>query len=114
MGRVFPGPRDGLSFLPPAFAGQYQPQLWGAHDQHRRLFFQAEAGERIRFSLASDLRAEELEIVLYDPAGNAVKRLDEAKALKTFAVLDTGGVCLLRAELCDLVGRFKAAVYRAP
>ena len=76
--------------------------------------FQAEAGERIRFSLASDLRAEELEIVLYDPTGNAVKRLDEAKALKTFAVLDTGGVYLLRAELCDLVGRFKAAVYRAP
>ncbi len=58
---------------------------------------------------------EELEIVLYHPAGNAVKRLDEAKALKTFAVLDTGGVYLLRAELRDLVGRFKAAVfYRAP
>ena len=58
----------------------YTEQITTASD----ISFSGEAGERIKFSFRSNIVNGELNMVLYDSAGNAVYTLDEAKALETF------------------------------
>ncbi len=46
--------------------------------------FSAEAGEKIKFSFRSNIVSGDLNMVLYDSAGNEVYILDKAKALEPF------------------------------
>ena len=75
--------------------------------------FSGEEGERIKFSFRSNIVNGELNMVLYDSAGNAVYTLDEAKALETFYTLDSSGTYTLAAECKDFIGEYKIKVYKA-
>lgn len=45
--------------------------------------FRGEAGGRIKFSFASDIKNGDLDMILYDSKGNVVYELDRAKELET-------------------------------
>ena len=75
--------------------------------------FAAEKGERVKFSFRSDIKAGELEIVVYDSTGNEIYVLDHAKALETFYTFENSDTYTLRAEYSDFIGNFKIAVYPA-
>ena len=46
--------------------------------------FSGKAGDRIKFSFRSDIVSGDLNMVLYDSAGNKIDTLDRAKASETF------------------------------
>ena len=75
--------------------------------------FAAEQGERVKFSFRSDIKAGELEIVVYDSNGNEIYVLDHAKTLETFYTFENSDTYTLRAEYSDFIGNFKIAVYPA-
>lgn len=75
--------------------------------------FSAEKDERIKFSFRSDIKAGDLEIIVYDSVGNEVYVLDHAKALETFYTFDATDTYTLRAEYAAFVGNFEVAVYPA-
>ena len=87
----------------------YTEQITTASD----ISFSGEAGERIKFSFRSNIVNGELNMVLYDSAGNVVYTLDEAKALETFYTLDSSGTYTLAAECKDFIGEYKIKVYKA-
>ena len=74
--------------------------------------FLGEAGDKIKFSFASDIESGELDIVLYDSEENVVYELDRAKELETFYVLNNSDTYTLAAEYSDFVGKFKIKVYK--
>ena len=75
--------------------------------------FTVESGKKIRFSFRSDIKAGDLEIILYDSNDHAVYVLDHAKALETYYTFDLAGTYTLKAEYTDFIGSFKIAVYPA-
>lgn len=75
--------------------------------------FAGEAGSTIRISFASNIESGNLNVVLYDPMGNAVYDLDQARKLKTFFTLNSAGPYTLTAEYSDFVGNFDVTVYSA-
>ena len=75
--------------------------------------FSAEAGERIRLSFRSNIVSGDLDVVLYDSAGNEVYILDKAKALKTFFTLNSSDTYTLVAECNNFIGEYKISVYKA-
>lgn len=75
--------------------------------------FSGEAGERIKFSLKSDVKQGDLNILLYDSQGNAVFQMDKAKELQIFYTLDKTDTYKLTAEYTDFIGKFKVAVYES-
>lgn len=75
--------------------------------------FAAEKGERVKFSFRSDIKAGELEIVVYNSAGNEIYVLDHAKALETFYTFENSDTYTLRAEYSEFIGNFKIVVYPA-
>lgn len=75
--------------------------------------FAAEKGERVKFSFRSDIKAGELEIVVYDSNGSEVYVLDQAKALEAFYTFDNSDTYTLRAEYTEFVGNFKITVFSA-
>lgn len=75
--------------------------------------FSGDAGERIKFSFASDCKSGDLDIVLCDSEGNVVYKLDSAKELQTFYTLENTDTYTLTAEYTNFVGNFKVAVYPA-
>ena len=75
--------------------------------------FAAEKGERVKFSFRSDIKAGELEIVVYDSAGNEIYVLDHAKALETFYAFENSDTYTLRAEYSEFIGNFEIVVYPA-
>ena len=81
----------------------YTEQITTASD----ISFSGEAGERIKFLFRSNIVNGELNMVLYDSAGNAVYTLDEAKALETFYTLDSSGTYTLAAECKDFIGEIQ-------
>ena len=74
--------------------------------------FLGEAGDKIKFSFASDIESGELDMVLYDSEENVVYELDRAKELETFYVLNNSDTYTLAAEYSDFVGEFKIKVYK--
>ena len=50
--------------------------------------FSGETGDRIRFSLKADITNGNLDMTVYDSAGNEVYVLDSAKELETFLTLE--------------------------
>ena len=75
--------------------------------------FAAEKGERVKFSFRSDIKAGELEIVVYNSAGNEIYVLDHANALETFYTFENSDTYTLRAEYSEFIGNFKIVVYPA-
>lgn len=75
--------------------------------------FDGEAGDKIKFSFASDIESGELDIILYDSQDNAVYELDSAKELETFFTFDNSDTYTLTAEYSDFIGRFNIKVYKA-
>lgn len=75
--------------------------------------FSGEAGERIKFSFRSNTVSGDLDMVLYDSAGNEVYSLGKAKALETFFTLDRPDTYTLKAECHNFIGEYKISVYKA-
>lgn len=74
--------------------------------------FTAEAGNKIKFSFASNIENGDLDIIVYDSKGNVVKELDRAKKLETLLTLDNSDTYTLAAEYKDFIGSFKIRVYK--
>ena len=74
--------------------------------------FSVEAGEKIRFSFRSNIVSGDLDMVLYDSAGNEVYMLDQAKALETFFTLNRSDTYTLVAECNSFIGEYKISVYK--
>ncbi|MCI8775679.1 MAG: hypothetical protein HFI50_17565 [Lachnospiraceae bacterium] len=74
--------------------------------------FSVEAGEKIRFSFRSNIVSGDLDMVLYDSAGNEVYILDKAKALETFFTLNRSDTYTLVAECNSFIGEYKISVYK--
>lgn len=72
--------------------------------------FVGEAGDKIKFSFASDIKSGDLDMILYDSKGNVVYELDRAKELVTFFTLDNSDTYILAAEYSDFTGNFKIKV----
>lgn len=76
--------------------------------------FSGEAGDRIKFSFRSDIIGGDLDIVLYDSAGNEVYTLDRAKALETFFTLERSDTYTLAAKCNSFIGEYKIVIYIMP
>lgn len=74
--------------------------------------FMGEAGDRIKFSLNSDVEAGNLSIALYDSIGNTVYELDKAKVPETYFALEKSDTYTLEAEYSDFIGSYKIAIYK--
>ena len=73
--------------------------------------FSGEAGDRIKFSLESDIVDGDLDVVLYDSAGNEVYVLDRASELETFFTLERSDSYTLAAECNDFIGTYEIFLY---
>lgn len=74
--------------------------------------FSGKAGDRIKFSFKSEIISGDLDMVLYDSAGNEVYILDKAKALETFFTLNRSDTYTLVAECNSFIGEYKISVYK--
>lgn len=74
--------------------------------------FSGETGDRIRFSLKADITNGNLDMTVYDSAGNEVYVLDSAKELETFLTLERSDTYTLVAECNEFVGKYKISVYK--
>lgn len=75
--------------------------------------FLAEEGDQIRLYFASDIERGDLDIVVYDSAGNLVENLDKAKELVTYLTMDHADTYILAAQYKDFAGNFKVIVSKA-
>jgi hypothetical protein len=73
--------------------------------------FSGEAGGRIKFSFKSDIISGDLDIALYDSAGNEVYVLDRADELETFFTLERSDTYTLAAEYNDFIGTYEVFLY---
>ena len=73
--------------------------------------FSGEAGDRIKFSFKSDIISGDLDIALYDSAGNEVYVLDRASELETFFTLERSDSYTLAAECNDFIGTYEIFLY---
>jgi hypothetical protein len=80
------------------------------------LSFPGENGDRFRFVFESQVESGDLDIVLYDSAGNKVDAealdFDRAKELKAYFTLERSDTYTLAAERRDFVGSFSIKLYR--
>lgn len=74
--------------------------------------FSGEAGDRIKFTFASDIKSGNLDIKVYDSKGNVVKELDRAEELETFLELEYSDTYKLQAEYENFIGKFKVKIYK--
>lgn len=75
--------------------------------------FSGKAGDRIKFSLRSNIKNGDLDIVLLDSTGNEVYELAKATALETFFTLDKEDSYTVAAECSDFIGSYSIKVYEA-
>lgn len=75
--------------------------------------FSAEAGDKIKFSLRTNIVSGDLDFVLYDSAGNEVYMLDRATTLEAFFTLNSSDTYTLAAECNNFIGTYRISVYRA-
>lgn len=76
--------------------------------------FSGEAGDRIKFSLKSDVTNGDLNIILYDSSGNEAYTLDNAKELETFFILERSDTYTLVAECNKFIGEYAVVIYIMP
>ncbi|MCI8600668.1 MAG: hypothetical protein HFE45_03635 [Oscillospiraceae bacterium] len=72
--------------------------------------FSGKAGAKIRFSFKSNVVSGDLNMVLYDSAGNQVYILDKAKESETFFTLKNSDIYILSAECSEFIGNYKIFV----
>ena len=73
--------------------------------------FTGEAGSRIKFVFRSDVVSGNLDMTLYDLAGNAVYTLDNARELVAYFTLERSGTYTLAASCDNFVGMYKVIMY---
>ena len=73
--------------------------------------FTGEAGSRIKFVFRSDVMSGNLDMTLYDLAGNAVYTLDNARELVAYFTLERSGTYTLAASCDNFVGMYKVIMY---
>ena len=88
-------------------SSRYSEQVTTASD----ISFTGEAGSRIKFVFKSDVMSGNLDMTLYDAAGNAVYTLDNAKELAAYFTLERSGTYTLVASCDNFVGTYKVIVY---
>ncbi len=88
-------------------SNKYSKQVTTTSD----ISFTGEAGSRIKFVLQSDVMSGNLDMTLYDAAGNAVYTLDNAKELASYFRLERSGTYTLVASCDNFVGTYKVIVY---
>ena len=97
----------------PKILGNMSNSYSGQTTTSSDISFSVEAGEKIRFSFRSNIVSGDLDMVLYDSAGNEVYILDKAKALETFFTLNRSDTYTLVAECNSFIGEYKISVYKA-
>ena len=88
-------------------SSKYSKQVTTTSD----ISFTGEAGSRIKFVFKSDVMSGNLDMTLYDAAGNAVYTLDNAKELASYFRLERSGTYTLVASCDNFVGTYKVIVY---
>ena len=88
-------------------SNKYSKQVTTTSD----ISFTGEAGSRIKFVFKSDVMSGNLDMTLYDAAGNAVYTLDNAKELASYFRLERSGTYTLVASCDNFVGTYKVIVY---
>ena len=88
-------------------SSKYSKQVTTTSD----ISFTGEAGSRIKFVFKSDVLSGNLDVTLYDAAGNAVYTLDNAKELAAYFTLERSGTYTLAASCDNFVGTYKVIVY---
>ena len=88
-------------------SSKYSKQVTTTSD----ISFTGEAGSRIKFVFKSDVMSGNLDMTLYDAAGNAVYTLDNAKELAAYFTLERSGTYTLAASCDNFVGTYKVIVY---
>ena len=88
-------------------SSKYSKQVTTTSD----ISFTGEAGSRIKFVFKSDAMSGNLDMTLYDAAGNAVYTLDNAKELAAYFTLERSGTYTLAASCDNFVGTYKVIVY---
>ena len=88
-------------------SSKYSKQVTTTSD----ISFTGEAGSRIKFVFKSDVMSGNLDMTLYDAAGNAVYTLDNAKELAAYFMLERSGTYTLVASCDNFVGTYKVIVY---
>ena len=68
--------------------------------------FSGKAGDKIKFSLASNVKEGELEMILHDSEGREVYQLE------TFYTLEKTDTYTLNAQCNNFTGKFKIKVYK--
>lgn len=74
--------------------------------------FSGKAGDKIKFSLESNVKEGDLEMILHDSGGREIYRLDKAKELETFYTLEKTDTYTLNAQCNNFTGKFKIKVYK--
>ncbi len=97
---------------PPEIIRQHKWQLYRAGNHNFHHFIFRKAGDKIKFSLASNVKEGELEMILHDSEGREVYRLDKAKELETFYTLEKTDTYTLNAQCNNFTGKFKIKVYK--
>jgi hypothetical protein len=72
--------------------------------------FQGEAGDRIKVSLRTTVKAGVVDFILTDSEGNLVEEFDYADALETFVDLENDDIYTMTADYKDFTGKFSAKV----
>ena len=88
-------------------SSKYSKQVTTTSD----ISFTGEAGSRIKFVFKSDVMSGNLDMTLYDAAGNAVYTLDNAKELAAYFTLERSGTYTLAASCDNFVETYKVIVY---
>lgn len=86
---------------------KYSSPQTGASD----ITFTLEAGDRIKFSLSSEVVSGDVDMLLYDSQGNLVEEFDRAREMETFLTVKASDTYMLQAQYNQFVGRYKATVY---
>ena len=99
--------------LRPKAIGDINESFTEATTSNSVISFTADKGDRVKFSLRSDISAGSLEIIVYSSDGKEVYVLDHAEELEAYFTFDNSGTYTLKAEYTDFIGSFKIAVYPA-
>lgn len=76
--------------------------------------FDAQCGDRLKFSLRSEVQEGAVSIVLREANGNMLHELDQAKALEAYFKLEKTGTYTLEAVCTEFVGEYSVSVRRMP
>lgn len=74
--------------------------------------FSGETGNRIRFSVSSEIQSGDLDIILYDSKGAEIYKLDESRELESFFTLNKSDIYTLAVERNNFIGHYNVKVHK--